>query len=266
MVQDEINHSMDYSTNNTKHKVNSSRDNSVFLPTHCYKKTKKALKNLKKSRGNIVHIVGAPGTGKSTNIFKALDELDLNVYEISTSLSNPHARSQEFFTTLVNDLKESLRVDSKEEAYKKLSHFDIVLFADQFHDKHLLDDDVVGFSLWTRNVGFKSIHFYLICIREFLKYQKKFRKINIVFQTAWRVHFRGKKYDLFTDFGIFSHFILKILGKLSYVVEIKYTTSETINIVKAHFKDIDEKDIKECIKKYGCKPRFILQDLERDYK
>ncbi|MCK9151778.1 ATP-binding protein [Methanobacterium alcaliphilum] len=263
MVQKKMNYSL-YSSSNNTHKVNSSVDNSIFLPTQSYKKIKTSLENLEKSRGKIVHIVGAPGTGKSTNIFKALDELNLNVYEISTSLSNPQARSKEVFCALIKDLKESLGVATKEEAYKKLSKYDVVLFADQFHDKHLLKKDVIGFSLWTRNVGFKSMHFYLICIREFIKHQKEFRKINIVFQTAWRVRFRGKKYDLFTDFGVFSRIILKILGKLSHVVEIKYNTSETISIVKAHFKDVDEKKIRKYIKKYGCKPRFILQELENE--
>jgi len=205
---------------------------------------------------------GAPGTGKSANIFHALEETNLNIYEIDSSLSNPHAHSQEVFCTLVKDLKNSLGAKSKLEVYDKLANYDAVLFADQFHDKHLIDSNKVGFSEWTRKAGFKSFRFYLICITEYLKFYKKFQKINIIFQTAWRIRIKDKKYDLFTDFGILSRAILIILGRLFCVVEISYSNSETVNIVKSHLKDIDEKKMEQCINKHGHKPRFILNDLK----
>lgn len=249
-----------------QHKVNSSDDNSIFISTRTYKKIRKVFKKLKKSRGKIVHIVGAPGTGKSSNIYQALKELDLNVYEVNSSLSSSHADSKEVFCTLIKDLENSLNVKNKIEAYNKLSEFDAVLFADQFHDKHLVDSNIVGFSEWTRKSGFKSFRFYLICIKEYLKFHKQFRKMNMIFQTAWRIRIRGKKYDLFTDFGILSRIILIILGKLFCVVEISYSRSETINIVKSHLKNIDDKKIEECIYKHGHKPRFILDDLKNNDK
>ena len=46
------------------------------------------------------------------------------------------------------------------------------------------------------------------------------------------------------------------------MVEISYFEEETIKIVKNHFKDIDDEKIKFYIKKYGNKPRYILDDLE----
>lgn len=245
-----------------QHKVNSSKDNSIFMVTRSYKKIRKIFKKLKKSRGNIVHVVGAPGTGKSANIYHALEEMDLNIYEIESSLSNPHAHSQEVFCTLIKDLKNSLGVESKIGVYDKLSNFDAVLFADQFHDKHTIDSEKVGFSEWTRKVGFRCLIFYLICVKEYLKFYKNFQKMNIIFQTAWRIRIRGKKYDLFTDFGIFSRVILIILGKLFCVVEISYSNSETVNIVKSHLKDIEEEKMEECINKHGHRPRFILNDLK----
>ena len=245
-----------------QHKVNSSKDNSIFIVTHSYKKIKKVFKKLKKSKGNVVHIVGAPGTGKSANIYRALEETNLNIYEIDSNISSPNEHSQEVFCTMLNDLKKSLDVDSKLEVYDKLANYDAVLFADQFHDKHLIDSNKVGFSEWTRKAGFKSFRFYLICIKEYLKFYKKFQKINIIFQTAWRIRIRDKKYDLFTDFGIFSRVILIVLGKLFCVVEVSYSNSETVNIVKSHLKDIDDKKMEECINRHGHRPRLILNDLK----
>lgn len=247
-----------------QHKVNSPDDNSIFINTRTYKKIRRVFNKLKKSRGIIVHVVGAPGTGKSSNIYHALKELDLNIFEVSSSLSSSQAHSKEVFCTLIKDLEHSLNAENKIDAYKKLTEFDAVLFADQFHDKHLVDNNMVGFSEWTRAAGFKSFRFYLICIKEYLRFHKQFRKMNIIFQTAWRIQIRGKKYDLFTDFGILSRIILIILGKLFCVVEISYSRSETINIVKSHLKNIDDEKLEESINKHGHKPRFILNDLKNN--
>lgn len=45
-------------------------------------------------------------------------------------------------------------------------------------------------------------------------------------------------------------------------MEIKYSELETIEIVKSLFKGIEDKQIKKFIRKYGCKPRYILGDIE----
>ena len=80
------------------------------------------------------------------------------------------------------------------------------MFADKFHDSHLIDEETVGFSVWTDHAGFKATKFYLLCISEYLRERKAFKGINIILQTAWRVYFRGKKYDVFSDLGILSTF------------------------------------------------------------
>lgn len=244
------------------HKVNSPYENSIFIKTSAYKKTENAFRQLKKSKGHILHIVGAPGTGKSANIYYGIQELNLNVYEVGISLSNPGAGAQEVLKTMINDLKKSFQLDSKEEAYDYLSQYDMVLLADQFHDLHVLNENIVGFSLWTQNAGLQALYFYILWIKEYFKYRKKFKKMNIVFQTAWRVRYRGKKYDLFTDLGILSRLSLKLLDTLFWSVEIKYSPHETISIVRLHYPDMGEEKIQRCIDKHGCKPRFIMQELK----
>ena len=74
---------------------------------------------------------------------------------------------------------------------------------------------------------------------------------------------RGEKYDLFSDFGLFSKVLVKIIEIFFDVVEICYSEKETMDIVKMHVKDKDINDIKRCIQKYGCKPRFICDALEK---
>lgn len=244
------------------HKVNSPYENSIFIKTRAYKKTEMVFRYLRKSKGHILHIVGAPGTGKSANIYYGIQELDLNVYEVGISLSNPDAGAQEVLKTMINDLKNSFQVDSKEKAYDCLSQYDMVLLADQFHDLHVLNENIVGFSLWTQNAGLQALYFYILWIKEYFKYRDKFKKMNIVFQTAWRVRYKGKKYDLFTDLGILSRLSLKLLDTLFCSVEIKYSPQETIHIVQQHYTDMGEERIERCIAKYGCKPRFILQELK----
>ena len=69
-----------------KFKVNSIEDNKNFLITDCYKKLCKMFETLKVSKGKIVHVVGAPGTGKSANIYSALNKMDLNVYAHPTQI------------------------------------------------------------------------------------------------------------------------------------------------------------------------------------
>jgi hypothetical protein len=84
-----------------------------------------------------------------------------------------------------------------------------------------------------------------------------------VLQTAWRIYINGKKHDIFTDLGLLSRIIVNLLKMLFDVVEISYSEKETINIVKMHIENDDEDTIKPCIQKYGRKPRFICDALEK---
>lgn len=246
-----------------KYKVSSIHDDKLFLITDCYKKLFKMFESLKKSKGKIVHVIGAPGTGKSANIFHALNNMDLNVYDVKFSLKSMNASSKQVFDVLFEDVCNDLNVKSKDELYKQLSKYDTVLIADSFHDLHNLDPNSIGFSKWTDKAGFRAFYFYLLCIIEYIKYRRYFKNINIVLQTAWRIYIRGKKYDIFSDFGLFSRILINTLGIFFEVVEIHYSEKETINIVKMHVEDADEDTIKHCIQKYGFRPRFICDALEK---
>ena len=98
---------------------------------------------------------------------------------------------------------------------------------------------------------------------EYLKERREYKRINIILQTAWRFHFRGKKYDLFTDMGIFSKIVLAVMNTIFDVVVISYKPEETIKIVKNYVK-ADDKLIEHYIHEYGSKPRFICQALENE--
>ena len=54
----------------------------------------------------------------------------------------------------------------------------------------------------------------------------------------------GKKYDIFTDLGILSRIIVAFMKILFEVVEISYSSQETLKIVKEHF-DVEEKLIEQ---------------------
>ncbi|MGZ7135236.1 MAG: hypothetical protein ACXVHY_05115, partial [Methanobacterium sp.] len=69
-----------------------------------------------------------------------------------------------------------------------------------------------------------------------------------------------------TDFSVLSLFFKSVLKLFFEVIEISYTEAETIEIVKSHFKDINEEHIKYYIDKYGYKPRLVLNALENDLK
>jgi ABC-type dipeptide/oligopeptide/nickel transport system ATPase component len=246
-----------------KYKINSISDNGVFVVTESYKKLFNSFKSLKKSRGRIIHVVGAPGTGKSANIYSALDELGLNIYDVELRIKDIDMDSEDVFKGIYLEMKRDLEAGSKEEVYDGLSKFDAVLFADRFHDSHLLDNSTVGFSVWTDQAGFKAIKFYLLCIFEYFKERKSFKEINMILQTAWRIHIKGKKYDVFSDLGILSRVILALMRIFFEVVEISYSPQETLKIVKEHV-DVDEKLVEHYIDKYGSKPRFICQAIEND--
>jgi hypothetical protein len=260
-----------------KFKVSSSRDNTNFVSTTSYRKLSKKFRSLKKDKGRLIHVLGAPGTGKSTNIHRALGELELNVFEFEFELSNDSMSSKEVFSEFLKSLNQQLGVNSKgldanskdlgvnskNECYQRLLDFDVVLFADKFHDIHYIEHGKVGFSMWTDTVGWRAAYFYILCIAEYIRHRRNFQDMNMIFQTAWRTYFRGKKYDIFTDLGILSRIIVGVFKLLFEVVEISYSENETIEIVKNHV-DASEADIKELIKKYGRKPRFICQELENN--
>ena len=56
-----------------KFKVSSIEDNTNFFITRSYRELFKTFEGLKNTKGNIIHVIGAPGTGKSANIYYALD-------------------------------------------------------------------------------------------------------------------------------------------------------------------------------------------------
>ncbi len=244
-----------------KYKINSLYDNEVFVVTESYKRLCEQFKGLKLNHGRIIHVIGAPGTGKSANIYAAFEELGLNVYDAPFRLRNIDASVNEAFKQIFSDMETDLNVSSKAEVYEKLSNYDAVLIADSFHDSHLKNTELVGFSKWSNKAGFKTGYFYVLCLMEYFKHRKFFKHINIVFQTAWRIKIAGKKIDIFSDLGIFSRFIIGFLRLFFIVVRISYTSEETRQIIKKHGIS-DDKCIQKCIEKYGNKPRCICEAFE----
>ena len=249
-----------------RYKVNRPKDSLEFVYTNAYNKLYDVLKQLKNNKGRIIHVIGAPGTGKSANIFKAINELELNVHEPFLILDDADESAwkvyREFFMTLKNDLN----VNNDVELFKKAAEYDALVWADKFHDSHLLYRNKTGFSQWMNNKGLKSFLFYFLLILYYFRHIFKLRKINLVFQTAWTIHVGGIKYDLFTDFGLISKLLILILKVFFEVVEISYTESEIVEIVKKHKPEANESEIRFYIKRYGNKIRLILQSLREDYR
>jgi hypothetical protein len=246
-----------------KYKINSANDNRVFVVTESFLKLCNMFKILKNSHGKIIHVVGAPGTGKSANIYAAIEKQGLNVYDVKSQINDVNINSKQVFNSVYNGFKRDFNVNSKEEVYNCLAGFDAILFADMFHDSHLVDDDSVGFSVWAGHAGLKAIKFYLLCVVEYLKEKREYKRINIILQTAWKFHFMGRKYDLFSDMGIISKLVLAVMETIFDVVVISYKPEETIKIVKNHV-EADDKLIKQYIHEYGSKPRFICQAIENE--
>jgi hypothetical protein len=244
------------------YKINRHEDIKNFVATHSYNQLLETFQRLPKDKGHIIHVVGAPGTGKSTNIYTAIEELDLNFYKVKLALPSRDLDSRDVFNLMIESIKEDLRISSSNHILPYLGKFDAVLFVDQFHDSHLIHEDKVGFSQWTDSNTFKPLNFYLTCINEYLKRRRGFKNINMVLQTAWRIRLGGEKRDIFTDIGPFSSLAVALLGVPFEVVEISYSEEETINIVKSHLSDAETDDIRYYIKKYGNKPRFICQAIK----
>lgn len=240
-------------------KVNRAEDNRIFVETESFRRLIEELEELKGSRGNILHVIGAPGTGKSSNIYYGIRKLGMNVYEVPCNLETVEVTAEEVFRSILEDVKSELGVDSAADVYRRFAEFDAVLFADRFHDSHEFSS-FSGFSQWTRNGGLEPLRFYLKCAGEYLKNRRVLAEVNIIFQTAWRFYFRGKKYDLFTDIPVISSLLFHTLSIPFRAVKIDYSRKETLNIIRAHL-DADESEIQRLIDLYGCRPRIIMEKL-----
>lgn len=245
------------------YKVKSEEDSSGFIYTRSFRKIIRSFRNLKTHKGRFILIIGSPGTGKSANIYTALKNLDLNVYDPTLFLDNADMSSSEVFSEFYQTLREDLGVKTNEEVYQKVQEFDAVLLADKILDSEFIDKNKVGISLWTLNKGFDAFPFYFKVFLERLNHRKDLEKINLIIQSAFVFRFKGVEYDLLTDFHVISQVMVLILSLFFEVINISYSEEETLRIVKNNFKDVDEKQIKSCIKRYGCKPRFIFEALEK---
>lgn len=245
-------------------KINCDDDNQNFVATQSYYELLRSFLKLKNQRGRILHVVGAPGVGKSANIYQACAEMELKVYEAGLFLDNENVEPKKVFELTMNSMKKDLGVKTDLELYRKLKEFDLILIADRFHDSHLLKPDTVGYSQWSAHKGWSAVFYYFYCIKEYLGHKNDFRNLNLVFQTSWRVYLNAKKFDLFTELGIISRIALSLLKIPFQVVEITYSPLETINIVKSHFNYVDEDRIKKGISIYDCKPRFICEAIKAD--
>ena len=245
-----------------KYKINCREENLTFVETQSYQRLLETFGALRSNSGKIIHVVGAPGIGKSANIYAAQKKLGLKFYEVKLSLPSPHLNSRDVFNQMIKSIRDDLGINTWEKLSKYLKQFDAILFADQFHDSHLVHNKEVGFSQWTDFRGLRTSNFYFLCILEYLRHRVDFRDINLVLQTAWRIRIRGSKKDLFTDLGTVSKLALILLKVPFDVVEISYSEKETISIVKSHQHGVDDDQIRQYIKKYGYKPRFICQAIE----
>ncbi|MGB9979902.1 hypothetical protein [Methanobacterium sp.] len=220
------------------------------------------FKELKNDKGRIILVIGSPGTGKSSNIYKALKKLNLNYYEPVLFLDNTKKSALGIFRELMDGIKKDFGVKTKKEMINKFSMYDVVLIADKVLDSESLNEKKIGLGEWIKNKGLKSIPFYLILFFKYLVNKINLNRMNLVIHTTWAIEIKGYKYDLITDFSIFSKILSLILRIFFEVVEISYSEEDTIKIVKHHFKGINEEKIKFYIKKYGNKPRYILDALE----
>ncbi|MGZ7043194.1 MAG: hypothetical protein ACXVHM_01215 [Methanobacterium sp.] len=249
-----------------KYKVTCIGDNKNFVVTNAFLKLKESFIKLKSQKGIIIHVIGAPGTGKSSNIYHAQKVLDLNVYSARMALIDKHISPKKVFKMFINTMKQDLGAETVEQLYKEISKYDAILFADHLLDSESLDGKVTGLGGWMHKNRLSSIYFYLLLVYEYLTHRKEFKKINVVFHTTWTYIINGNKYDFLTDFSVLSLFFKSVLKLFFEVIEISYTEAETIEIVKSHFKDINEEHIKYYIDKYGYKPRLVLNALENDLK
>lgn len=244
-------------------KVLSAKDNGSFVKTASFYELCSLLKTLRKSKGHFVMVLGAPGTGKSANIYQALSLLDLNVYDAFLFI-DVDSKPGDVFKIFWDTIKEDMGVKSKKEVYKKASRYDIVLFADPFLDSEHIDPNKMGLGLWTEENGPSTFPLYFKVLFEYIKHYNDLKKINIVAQTSWVLKFRGTRYDILTDFGYLSRFFVFLLKRLFDVILISYTKEEMMKIVRSHPNAGSDEKIEKCIKKYGNRPRFIFEALDKD--
>jgi hypothetical protein len=251
--------------NMAEYRVQSEGDSNDFVFTRSFRKIYRMFLSLKNLKGRFVLIIGTPGTGKSANIYSALKILDLNIYDPTLFLDNMDMSSSEVFHEFFKTLRLDLGVKNNEEIYQKVSEYDAVLLADKLLDSEFLDKDKFGLSLWTENNGIKAFPFYIKVFQEYLKHRGELEKVNVVIQTAFMIKIKGVKYDLLTDFSILSEISVFLMNLFFEIIRISYSEEETVQIIHKNFPDAGEDQIKSCINKYGCRPRFILEALEREY-
>lgn len=245
------------------HKVFSAKDNRNFIKTASFYKIFSLLKNLKTSKGHFILILGPPGCGKSANIYQALSQLDLDIYDAFLFIdvdSKPGDVFRIFWDTLMEDMK----VKSRKEIFKKAGEYDLVLFADPFLDSEYIDSNKVGLGLWTEENGPSTFPFYFRVLYEYLKHYKDLKNVNVVAQTSWVFKFRGVRYDILTDFNFLSKILVFLLDKLFEVVLISYSKEEMIEIVRCHPGAYNGKVIEKYIRKYGNRPRLIFEALDKE--
>ena len=242
-------------------KVLSSSDSEYFLETASFHELCHAMKRLKKTKGRILLVLGAPGTGKSANIYQAISRLGLDFYNTFLFI-DANTKPSEVFQIFWDTIEDDMGVKSRREVYKKAASYDVVLFADHFLDSEHIDSNKMGLGLWTEENGPGTFSLYFMVLHEYLKHRGYLKNINLLFQTSWIVKFRGVRYDILTDFHFISRFLVFILKQFFDVVRISYSHEEIMEIVRNHpLADSDEK-IEELIEKYGKRPRFIFEAME----
>jgi hypothetical protein len=245
------------------HKVFSAKDNKSFIKTTSFYELYSILKTLKTSKGRFVLVLGAPGTGKSANIYQTLSLLDLDVYDAFLFIDTD-SKPQEVYKIFWDTLKEDMGIKSRKEIYKKAGEYDLILFADPFLDSEYIDRDKVGLGLWTEENGPSTFPFYFKVLFEYIKHYMDLKNVNVVAQTSWVLKFRGVRYDILTDFNFLSKILVFLLKKLFEVVLISYTKEEMIKIVRSRPGAGNDEKIKKYIKKHGNRPRFIFEALDKE--
>jgi len=69
-------------------------------------------------------VVGAPGTGKSINIYSAIEELELNVYEVKSILPSRNMNSKDVFQMMVESIREDLKISPSDDIFANLGKFE----------------------------------------------------------------------------------------------------------------------------------------------
>jgi ABC-type dipeptide/oligopeptide/nickel transport system ATPase component len=236
----------------------------VFVFTKSFREIYRIFLSLKVSKGRFILIIGAPGSGKSANIYSALKILDLNIYDPTFFLDDVKVGSKKVYQEFFRSLKDDLGVKTNKEVYRKVKEYDAVLLADKILDSEFLDQRKVGIGLWSEYKCILAFPFYILVFFQYLKHRKDLEDINLITQTSLMVIIKEVKYDLLTDFSILSQILVFILKFFFDVVRISYSEEETIKIIKNKFRSVNEEKIRLYIKKYGNKPRFIFEALEKN--